>query len=109
MGLAKFWSVSTICRKIGIESQCRSPVPHATSTTRSGRLQLRQLHRLPPPALIHPQAVQPIVQVVARRDGGEHPLHAAALVRDGVRVGESRLSSQAVISWHGHAHATCMI
>jgi hypothetical protein len=50
------------------------------------RLQLCQPHRPSPPRLIHPQAVQAIIQVVTRRDGREHLLHATPLVRDGVGV-----------------------
>src|SRR5207237_127807 len=39
-----------------------------------------------PPALVHPKRVQPIVEVIARRDRREHLLHARPLVRDRVRV-----------------------
>jgi hypothetical protein len=50
--------------------------------------QVRQLHRLATPALVLPEAVQAVVQVVAGRDGGEHPPHALALVGDGVGIGQ---------------------
>jgi len=49
----------------------------------------RSRHRGPAATeLIHPQAVQAIVQVVAGRDDREHLLHALALVGDGMGIGQ---------------------
>ena len=38
------------------------------------------------PALVHPEAVEAVVEVVGGGDGGEHVLDAGALVGDGVGV-----------------------
>src|SRR5690606_29537507 len=73
-----------------VSSKRQAQVPRPTCDIHHPirRFEHRQLDGLLPPALVLPEAVQAIVEIVTGGDRGKHPLNARSLIRDGVRIAQ---------------------